>query len=65
MASRRAACTLCARTHEFARVKGVRIQQLASGFLSYVDADLAQKWDLEDLFHWEMRERISPLIIRR
>ena len=49
--------------YEFARVKGVRIQQLTDGFLPKVDVEDTDS--IEDTFEKEFMEGKTPLMITR
>ena len=49
--------------YEFARIKGIRIQQLTDGFLPKVDVEDTDS--IEDTFEKEFKEGKTPLMITR
>jgi hypothetical protein len=51
--------------YEYARIKGLRMQQLANGDPPYVEVPQVAGAKLDDIFHAEMRARRMPLIVVR
>ena len=51
--------------YEYARIKGLRMQQLANGDPPYVEVPEVAGAKLEDIFHAEMRAKRMPLIVVR
>jgi DNA-directed RNA polymerase subunit K/omega len=49
--------------YEFARIKGVRIQQLTDGFPPKIDVEDTDT--IEDIFEKEFMEGKTPLMIKR